>query len=172
VITNVDPKSVTPLLLSIVAAGLILRRMRRSFGPQAIRIGRLKFRAGVFAAVGVLVCFASIQNVSLLGALIGGIGIGAALGYLGLKHTKFEFTERGRFYTTHAYIGLLISALFIGRLIYRASIVYSATQASGQFNLFSGYQKSPLTLGILGLLIGYYICFNMGVVRRSRVLSQ
>jgi hypothetical protein len=166
----VDSKTLTPLLLSIVVAALVLRRMRRSFGSQAIRPGRLKARIAIFSVIGVLVCFTSIKDIDLLGALMGGVAGGAALGYLGLRHTQFELTAKGRFYTTHAYIGLLISALFVGRMIYRMLTVYGAAQAAGQFspNPFGGYQKSPLTLAILGVLIGYYVCFNWGVLVKSR----
>jgi hypothetical protein len=165
----VDPKLIAPLLVTIVAVVMVLRRVRRSFGPQLVRTGRLQFRIGVLGLIGVLMIVVSIRNVELLGALIGGIGCGAALGYLGLRHSKFEVTAQGRYYTPHTYIGLLVSALFIGRLLYRTLTVYPAVQAAGYSNqdTLDAYHKSPLTLAILGVLIGYYVLFSLGVLRKS-----
>src|SRR5437660_387672 len=36
---------------------------------------------------------------------------------------------------------------------------------------FAAYQKSPLTLAILGVVIGYYLLYYAGVLNRSRALQ-
>ncbi len=165
-----NPEMIKPLLLSVAVAALVLRRVRRSFGPQALRIGRLQFRIGLLSVIGALVLIVSLRHIALLGALLGGVAVGAALGHLALRHTRFEVTAQGRYYTTHTYIGLLITALFVGRIVYRMLSIYPAMQSVGQVNetFFEGYHKSPLTLAILGVLIGYYVLFNIGVLRKSR----
>jgi hypothetical protein len=159
-----------PWLMSIAVVFAIYRRARRNIGRQAVQVGRLRFRIGAFAVIGALVLIAALRDVALLGPLVAGIAVGAGLGIFGLKQTRFEATAEGRFYTPHTYIGLLISALFLARIAFRFFTVYLPAQGALQSNPnpFAGYQGSPLTLAILGVLMGYYIIFNAGVLRKSR----
>ena len=39
--------------------------------------------------------------------------------------TKFEVTPQGMFYTPNAHIGIALSLLFVGRVIYRMVVLYS-----------------------------------------------
>ncbi len=41
----------------------------------------------------------------MLEALIGGLVCGTVLAYVGLRHTRFELTPEGRFYTPHTSSG-------------------------------------------------------------------
>ena len=56
-------------------------------------------------------------------------------GWFALRHTEFEATPQGYFYTPHLYIGIAVTALFIGRMLYRMVLVYgmggAATSGSG-----------------------------------------
>ncbi|HEY6451321.1 MAG TPA: hypothetical protein VIX87_01840 [Steroidobacteraceae bacterium] len=166
-------KLVTPLLLVAVVLWSIYRRVRRNVGRQPVQARRLQFRIGVLAVVGALVLFAAAREPRLVGALVGGMACGALLAYVSLQRTKFEFTEQGRFYTPHTYIGLLITALFLGRVLYR--IVFMQQYGSGHLygpagapgsGPFGAAQRSPLTLATFGVVVGYYILFNIGVLRR------
>jgi hypothetical protein len=38
-------------------------------------------------------------------------------------------------------------------------------------NPLAVYEHSPLTLTIIGLPIGYYVRYNLGILRRSRTLA-
>jgi hypothetical protein len=169
-----DPKLITPLLLSLFVAWAVYRRVRRNFGRQPVNARRLQFRIGVLSVVATLVLFSSVHDMALLGALLGGIACGAALGYFGLRHTKFEATAQGRFYTPHTYIGLFVTALFLSRIIFRFLAVYMGPHAAAQSsqNPFNAYPKSPLTWAILGVLIGYYVLFYSGILRTSRYLAS
>ncbi len=167
-----DLKVITLFLLSIVVVWTIYRRARRDFGRQPVNARRLQVRIGVFAVPGALVLFGSVADMALLGALIGGIACGATLAYFGLQHAKFEVTAQGRFYTPHTYIGLFVTALFVSRVAFRFLTVYLNPYTASQSNQspFDAYPKSPLTLAIFGVLIGYYVLFNIGVLRKSRDL--
>jgi len=111
-----------------------------------------------------------LHDVNLLGALLAGIAAGAALGWFGLRHTKFERTAEGVFYTPHTWIGLGISLLLLARLAYRFFIIAPGMEAAAQAHqdAFATFQRSPLTLAIFGVLIGYYICYYAGVLRMAR----
>jgi cytochrome b561 len=165
-----NPQLITTALLAGFVVWAIYRRVRRNFGRQPFNATRLYVRTAILTVIGALVVMASARNLDLLGAFVAGAAGGVALGYFGLRHTTFETTAAGRFYTPHTYFGLLITGLLLGRLLYRFLIVYQGAQDAVQPspNPFAAYQKSPLTLGIFGVLIGYYLVFNVGVLRKGR----
>ncbi|MDE2262851.1 MAG: hypothetical protein KGL45_10035 [Gammaproteobacteria bacterium] len=165
-----DPRLVTPYLIAALVVWAVYRRMRRSFGRQRVRDGRMWLRIGVLTLVTALITVGIARNVDVLAALLVGIACGAVLGYLGLRHTRFEITADGRFYTPHAYIGLVVTALFLGRLVYRFLGAYNGVipaAAAGQ-NLAAAYQHNPLTLAIFGVLVGYYVLYYVGVLQRTK----
>ncbi|MBU6470973.1 MAG: DUF1453 domain-containing protein, partial [Gammaproteobacteria bacterium] len=103
--------------------------------------------------------------------------VGIALGLWALMHTRFENTADGRFFTPNGYIGMIVVALFLGRLIYRFLVIYplmhqavrqAAQNPQMQSSPFAAYQHSPLTVGLYFLLAGYYICYYVLVIIRSR----
>ncbi|HEY2273901.1 MAG TPA: hypothetical protein VGH61_00210 [Steroidobacteraceae bacterium] len=166
-----DPKLITPILIGALVVWGIVRRLRRTFGRQPVHSGRLWLRIGLLTlAGGLVVATSAARGVQTLEALSVGLACGAALAYVGLRHTRFEVTPEGRFYTPHTYIGLAVTLLFLGRLLYR--FVYLANGATGRFDadpsLAAAYQRSPLTLGIFAVLLGYYLLFYAGVLLRTR----
>jgi hypothetical protein len=166
-----DPKLITPILIGAVVVWAIVRRVRRTFGRQPVQPARMWLRIGILTFAGVAVVVTSgMRSAQMLEALIGGLLCGAALAGLGLRHTRFEVTTEGRFYTPHTYIGLAVMLLFLGRLAYR--FLYLSSSAGGTLAADPGaaaaYQRSPLTLGIFGLLVGYYVLYYAGVLFRTR----
>ncbi len=105
-----DLRQVTPYLIAALVVWSIYRRMRRSFGRQRVRDGFLWLRIGILTLLAALIGTQVARDVDLLGILLAGIAGGVVLGYFGLKHTKFEVTPEGRFYTPHTYIGLAVTA--------------------------------------------------------------
>jgi hypothetical protein len=167
---TMDPKLITPILFAALATWAILRRLRRSFGRQRVQAKRMWFRIGALTlAGGLILATSAARNAQAIEAVVAGIACGAALGYLGLRHTQFEVTPEGRFYTPHTYIGLAVTALFLGRLIYRLLLSNDLGAMTGaDQNLTVPHQQSPLTLGIVAALIGYYVLFYAGVLLKSR----
>ena len=168
-----DPKLVTPMLVAAFVAWAIYRRVRRNIGRQRVSPTRMRTRMILLGVIGAMVLFTSARNVELFGAMAAGLAGGVALARLGLKHTQFETTPQGNFYTPHTYIGLFVSVLLLGRIAYRFMIVYPAMQAAQQVNAnpFGAYQKSPLTLAIFGIVVGYYIAYYGGVLAWSRAAA-
>jgi hypothetical protein len=166
-----DPRVITPILIAALVTWGLVRRVRRSFGRQPVQVGRMWLRIGVLTlGGGLVVATSATRGVEALEALCAGLACGAALACLGLRHTRFEVTPQGRFYTPHTYIGLAVTLLLLGRLLYR--FVYLSNGESGMLgtdpNLAAAYQRSPLTLGIFAVLIGYYLLFYAGVLLRTR----
>src|SRR5215469_3241051 len=127
----------------------------------------------MFGLIGALILVTSLRDLQLFGAMAAGLAGGVALAWYGLKHTQFEVTPQGRFYTPHTYIGALVSALFLGRIAYRFIVLYSTAHAvaAADSNPFAVYQRSPLTLAIFGVLVGYYVAYYAGILARNRVLA-
>jgi hypothetical protein len=180
-----DPRFITPVLIAALVIWSFYRRARRFIGRQALQPGRLWTRIGFLAAVGGLIAATSARNADAIMALLAGACLGVALGGVGLKYTRFESTPEGRFYTPHAYIGLIVMALLAGRLLYRFATLYygghgfamaapgTAGPAFGAQDPYAyqnpyAYQRSPLTLGIFTTLFGYYISYYLGVLMKSR----
>jgi len=158
-----------PFVFGALIAFAIYRRVRRNIGRQLLSPLRMKWRIGLFAVIGGLVMAMSTRDSALCAAMTAGIAGGVALGWFGLKHTQFEITPQGRWYTPHTYIGAFVSALFLGRVAYRFVVLYSTPHGiAADSDPFASYQKSPLTLAIFGVLVGYYVFYYIGVLRRSR----
>ena len=128
------------------------------------------FRIGFLALIAALISVLIVHDPEVLGALLAGIAGGAVLGLFGLRYTKFEVTPQGRFYTPHTYIGIAVTALFVGRLLYRFLEVYNGVipAAAAGRGLANAYRHSPFTLAVFGVLVGYYVLYYLGVLQRTR----
>jgi len=154
---------------TVLIAALVLfalyRRFRRTFGRQKLREKRMIFRSVALAIVCLLLLISPFHTAKGLAAAASGVVIGIALAFYASAHTKFETTPEGRFYRPNGYIGMAVSALFIGRIIYRFIVVYPMLHSSLQQ---ATQNQQPLTLGIYFLLAGYYICYYVSVIVKSR----
>ena len=168
-----DPQIFTPILIGILILFAIFRRLRRSFGRQPVRTVALTIRALLFLVIGIALGLSvSAFHPVLLGALSAGVVAGLILAYFGLRHTVFEATAEGRFYTPHTYIGLFVTALFLARVGIRYLTMstqhYQLADPNMPPNALIAYQRNPLTLGVFGILVGYYVFYNLGILKRSR----
>ena len=66
-------------------------------------------------------------------------------------------------YTPSAHIGVLVSMLFIGRLLYRGYEFYVA--GASRPDDMAG---SASTMLVFGILAGYYTCYAAGILRWRR----
>lgn len=161
------------LVFSVMIAALVMwsfyRRVRRNFGRQPVTPIRMRWRIGILLFAAAMLSLTAMRDVELIGALLAGIAGGAVLAWFGLHGTKFEITPEGKFYTPHTYIGIAVSLLFIGRIAYRFLTVYPMAHAAADAgaNPFAAYQKSPLTLAIFGIVVGYYVAYYIGVLIKT-----
>jgi hypothetical protein len=167
-----DPKIVSYALMAAFVCFAVYRRVRRSFGRQTIQESRLWLRIIIWTVLAVLIVSGSVRNPNAVVALLGGFAGGALLGFVGLRHTRFEFTPEGRFYTPHTYLGIVVMTLFLGRLLYRViSMSYAAQSLASNQDPVANFQRSPLTVAILGLLVSYYLVFTLGVLQKARAAN-
>ncbi len=79
---------------------------------------------GLFTAVCLLLAFVHPLQPIAVAYMVSGLIVGAVIGWFALRHTEFAATPQGYFYTPHLYIGIAVTALFIGRILYRMVLAY------------------------------------------------
>jgi hypothetical protein len=155
---------IAPVLFGGLFAWGLYRRVRRNIGRQPLRPARSIFSIVLFVAVSALLFSVSLALPKLLLGIGGGLLLGALLGAAGLHLTKFETTEAGHFYTPDMRIGIGLSLLFVGRMLYRFWVLGNFSTAANQPQLF----QSPLTFFCFGLIAGYYIVYHIGILVHNR----
>lgn len=164
-----NPSTITFLVLIPLLAWRVYARFRRMVGRQRLSKVRPWITLALFPTIVVLLGFASLAHPDRLAWLPIGLAVGAGLGVFGLRHTRFEPTRQGLYYTPNAHLGIALSLLFVARILYRVVEVYvlAPTTPGG----VPDFTRSPLTLAVFGLLAGYYIAYAIGLVRwRERVM--
>ena len=138
--------------------------MRRNLGRQKLRPVRSIISIVILSAVSGLLFSLSAQMPKLALGIGCGLPLGALLGFIGLRLTKFETTDEGHFYTPNTTIGVALSLLFVGRMLYRFWVLRAVATGANQPQLF----QSPLTFFIFGLIAGYYIVYHIGILVHAR----
>ena len=152
------------IALSALVMFVFFRRARRLFGRQEYSVPRLCVRIGLFGTLGAM--FGIV-------ALIGGRGVGPwawlavgiAIGFLGIYLTRFESVEGQIFYTPNVYVGAVMLSLFIGRMIYKLTMVRAVNDP---FSAFQDSQGSSPTSGILFAVVGYFVSYYLAVLLRGQ----
>jgi len=157
-------QQLVPALIIPFIAWRVYMRARRSIGRQPFKPARLQVSIVVFSLVVLGFAYFGLPHPITLAALAGGIAVSAALAWWGLHLTKFEITPEGKFYTPNTALGLAVSAMFVGRIIYRMITLPSVVE--GSLTAPQPFQ-SPLTFFLFGLSAGYYIVYYIGVLIRS-----
>lgn len=150
------------------------RRVRRNIGRQPFRPLRLALRSGVIALIFVaLLRWPAFDPLLALAMVAGAVG-GALLARLGVRLTRFETRPEGRYYIPNTALGAGISLLFLARIGYRLIVVLPALQAASESggsvalrSAMSG-SRSAVTMALLGLVLGYFFAYCLGLLRRAR----
>ena len=168
------PHLQTTLITVALMAWVMWRRARSLIGRQPIRRKRMIARIAVYGVLACLLALSGLQNLRLLEGLLGGIVVGAALGLLGLRLSRFERgADGGDYYVPNPWLGGLLAVLLVGRLAWRFSVMMpamtgTAAPTAGTIHGAPPLGNSPLTLLVFGLLIGYYLAYYAGLLIHHR----
>jgi hypothetical protein len=160
------PQALLTIGILALLAWRMYARIRRNIGRQRLSPRRPWVTVVVFPVVLVLLALATHWQPPLALALGGGVLLGVALGFTGLRLTRFELTPQGRFYTPSAHLGIALSALLVCRLAYRFSVYGLPGSHPGAAP--APTPLTPLTLALIGTLAGYYTTYAVGLLRWSR----
>ena len=162
---NGEFSQIGAILLAALLVVVVYRRLRRSFGQQPLLPLRMQMRILLLLIVGCLLLPAAMRSTSFLLAILAGVAAGVALAFWGAAHTRLVRDADRLYYVPHTYTGVAVSLLFIGRLGYRLVQVYgSGDQAFTAATLL----RSPLTIGLYFVLMGYYVCYYSVVLWKSK----
>ena len=174
-----DFSQIGSLLFAALVVFAIFRRFRRTFGRQQLRAGRMALRIVLLAAVSGALLPMALHSPQYLGAELAGAALGVGLGVWGAARTRFMMYGGRLHYVPHTYTGIAVSLLFLGRLAFRVVQVYLGGQApyaadSGDPTLAfapTSMVRSPLTVGIVFVLAGYYGWYYGRVLWKSKHLN-
>jgi hypothetical protein len=174
-----DVSQISTFLIALLLVFVIYRRFRRNFGQQPLRPVRMRVRTILLLVVGALLLPSALRSPAFMAALLGGAAVGIALAVWGASRTRFLRDAKQLYYVPHTYTGIAVSLLFLGRLIYRLILVYANPQsahlapagAAGQSFGAAGMLRSPLTLGLFYVLMGYYVCYYSVVLWKAKRVS-
>jgi hypothetical protein len=120
---------------------------------------------------------AALKSAQFLFAELAGALAGSASGFWGAKHTRYAVHDGRLHYVPHTYAGIAISLLIIGRLVYRFAEWYALNGAPGTAAAASSgmapepMMRSPLTVGLVFVVVGYYVCYYAMVLWKSKRIS-
>lgn len=169
--------SATPIVLVLLVAFALYRRVRRTVGFQKFVRSRLVTRLVLFVVVGVLslaagLAYPLVYVYDAIGALIG-----AGIAYYAIRTTAFERRAGGWYYRPHPWIGVILIVLFVGRLafeVYQDSALISSAasgQAAANQAQLSSYAHEPITAGIFFIVVAYYIVYFAFLIRKEKHLE-
>ena len=170
---TLNPTTVAVAIAVPLIAWRVYARFRRMVGRQRLSKVRPWITLTVFPLLVALLAFSAFAKPPFqplaIAWLAAGLAGGALLAQYGLRSTRFEaIPGEGFFYTPNAPLGIALTVLFIGRILYR--FVELRGMAPGAPP--PDFARSPVTLAVFGLLAGYYIAYAIGLVRwRARVMK-
>ena len=164
---NFDVSQIGSFLLAILVVFLVYRRFRRTFGQQPLWPVRMRVRTVLLLVIGGLLLPTALRSSAFVAALLGGLSVGIGLAVWGASRTRYLRAGNQLYYVPHTYTGIAVSLLFLGRLVYRFIQAYGSAHASGGAGLdpssqpfaAAGMLRSPLTLSLFYILVGYYVCY-------------
>jgi hypothetical protein len=171
-----DFSQIGPFLFAALLVFAVYRRLRRSFGRQPLRPARMTMRIALLAVVGCALLPMALRSAQYLWAELAGAALGIGLGLWGAERTRFTMYGGRLHYVPHTYTGIAVSLLFVGRLAFRAVQAYTnqhIANAADPSRAFAptSMVRSPLTIGILFVLVGYYVWYYSWVLWKTRHLK-
>ncbi|MBV8465551.1 MAG: hypothetical protein JO218_06370 [Burkholderiales bacterium] len=160
-----DIHQLWPFIVVPLIAWRLYSRLRRTFGKQRFSARRLWITCVLLPIILGIVGLAAYQDTTAVLSLLGGIVGGALLAQIGLRHTQFDYTDGEYSYTPHTYIGLGLSAIFLGRIGYK---VMQATTVG----TMPPAGISPINALVCGLLLAYYTSYAIGVLRWQKAHAR
>jgi hypothetical protein len=164
--------SLTTLALIILAPVLVWRvysRIKGQMARQRSILSRHYTGILVFAAMILVPVSEAMTRPLSLGALVAGCALGIALGVYGLRHTRFEQTEEGYYFTPNEKLGIAAAMVLVARVLYIGLDIY-INKGSGAPT--PGFTDSPLSMWCVGLTGGYFATYSAGLMLWRRRLDK
>jgi len=164
-------------LLCLFIMYRMFNRVRRNFGWQPLNSRKMQIMIVVFTVLGLLFLAGGLSHTVSLISDAAGIILGIVLAYYGAALTHFEQRGGRWHYRPNAWIGVAVTVLFFGRLVYRFYSIYEAQPGGGWQGGLTGAGSiqtmvSGWSAGLLLVMFAYYAGYNLLVLRKQRQLSR
>lgn len=138
-------------------------RARRRVQPWYVRVNAWLLAASAMVFMAVSALLAQWVPDALPDAAMG-LGLGIAVGLLGMRLDCFESTPQGLFRTPHRGLLLALTLLLAGRIVLGAWLAWSDAEVDGAWGLVS--RAGLLAIG--GVLLGHALATTWGLRHRVR----
>jgi hypothetical protein len=162
--------SLVMIAVALLVVWRMYSRIRRLIGRQRSRLWRHWFAAIFLPLLLALLAAGTLREPAGLAALSAGAVGGVGLALWGIRLTRFEIAAEGYFYTPSAHIGIGLSLLLAARVGYRF-FTLSALAEPQMAQSMQSFGRSPLTLVILGTMLGYFASYAIGLLRWRRAAA-
>lgn len=163
------------ILVVLILFGLY-RRVRRTVGFQYLVRRQLTVRMVLFAILALAILSGGAANPISYVADAFGIVIGGIIAYISARTTHFEMRNDRWGYTQHRWIGIGLIGLLIVRLLVEfiglSHVGIGKIQQASNQGAPQSYYMNPWTVGILMLLVAYYIGYYIFLLRKVRALAH
>ncbi|MCC2974215.1 hypothetical protein [Massilia sp. IC2-476] len=164
--------SITTLALLVLTPLLVWRvynRIKARMVRQRSIVSRHYTGVLVFGAMILVPLVQLFDRPVNMAALLAGAAFGTGWSMWALKHTRFEDTEQGYFFTPPARLGILMAMILVARILYLGVEIY-ANQGKGV--PVPRLTDEPLTMLCVGLTAGYFEWYSMGLLQWRRKLRK
>jgi membrane protein CcdC involved in cytochrome C biogenesis len=167
---NHSASIVVPVVLIAFA---LYRRIRRTIGYQKLAKRAMTTRIVIFAIIGALILAAGAMRPIVYVYDLAGIAAGVVLAYYAIRTTTFERRGDSWFYRPNPWVGIILLALFIGRVADRLYEVYTLYGSSSVHNAGNQAQLNhdPFTAVVLFAIVTYYAVYYTFVIRKEKHLQ-
>lgn len=160
-------QTVIYVVIGLFLVQRIYLRVRRSIGWQTLSPRKMRIFTVIFCIVGLIfLAEGALSAISLISDAAG-IGIGIALAYFGASLTRFEYREGRWHYRPNIWIGGVVSVLFLARLAYRISDLFTM---AGQDNMQESWKQMSggWTSGLLLIMFAYYAIYYSILLHKQK----
>jgi len=161
------------LPLAVVAAMplILLQRYRVGTARQlarpwfaAVNVALLTASAAFFL---ITAAVTSVWVPAAFTSTLAGMALGAVLGAISLKLSRWEATPRTLHYTANRWLVLAITLLVTARIVYGFWRGWISLHADGDSSFIAAFGVAG-SLGAGAIVLGYYLAFGVGLKRRIR----
>jgi hypothetical protein len=175
--TTIQLYSIIPIIIVVFILYRIFLRVRRNIGWQLLNPRKMQVVTAIFFIIGLIFLVEGAFRVISLISSITGILIGAVFAYYGAGMTRFEKRDGQVYYRPNTWMGSLVTAIFLGQLIYSIYDMYTLTKPDGlQGRLIltsthqvqtTSYDVATLwTSGLTLIMFAYYVVYNTILLRK------
>lgn len=161
-----------PAVLVALTPLLLIQRYRVGTSRRPARRWMAMVGVGstAFSAIMILMgaAFTNVWVPQAFGDAALGLSVGCVLGAAGVVLSRWEPTVRTLHYTPNRWLVLFVTLVVTGRILfglYRTYVAAESGLAGGELVTAFGVAES---LGAGGVVIGYYLAYNAGVVWKIR----